>query len=63
MTVDASSWDLFKTLHYVLKEVTRIAKQEKAKIKGKRDGYGKRRSLSFRMKEGEFSPGGKPLKD
>ncbi|MEM2974238.1 MAG: hypothetical protein QW112_01245, partial [Candidatus Micrarchaeia archaeon] len=62
ISVDASAWDLFKALHYVLKEAAKIAKQVKAKMKGKRDRFGKLRALSIKFREGEISHGGKPIR-
>ncbi|VVB73576.1 CBS domain protein [uncultured archaeon] len=53
----ASGWKLFTALHEVLKEAERMAIQEKEKLKGKKSRYGKMRSLSVRIREGELYPG------
>ena len=62
LTVEASDWDLFKTLHQVLRDAMRLAKQGKARMKGKSGRFGKKRALSIRFGEGEISPGGKPIR-
>jgi acetoin utilization protein AcuB len=53
----ASGWKLFTVLHQVLKEMEKMAIQEKEKLKGKKSRYGKMRSLSIRIRDGELYPG------
>ena len=53
----ASGWKLFTVLHQVLKETEKMAIQEKDKLKGKKSRYGKMRSLSVRIRDGELYPG------
>jgi CBS domain-containing protein len=62
ISVEASDWDIFKTLHYVLKEATRIAKEMKSKVKGKKYGLGKLRAFSLKVRSGDISFGGKPIR-
>jgi len=59
ISVEASEWDLFKTLHQVIKEATRITKETKSKRKGKKDGYGKMRSFVVKIRKGDISFGRK----
>ena len=61
ITVTGFAWNLFKALHYVIKEATRIAKGEKARTKGKKRGNGPKRAFAVRLRSGEFAPG-KPVK-
>jgi CBS domain-containing protein len=61
LSVEATDWDMFKALHCVLKEATRIAKREKSRLKGKRDLLGKRRAFSIKVRDGEISMGKKQI--
>lgn len=58
-TIEASNygWKIFTVLHDLLKEAEKMVIQEKEKLKGKKSRYGKIRSLSIRIREGELYPG------
>jgi len=58
-TIEASNhgWKLFTVLHGLLNEAEKMVVQEKEKLKGKKSRYGKMRSLSVRIREGELYPG------
>lgn len=58
-TIEASNhgWKIFTVLHDLLKEAEKMVVQEKEKLKGKKSRYGKIRSLSIRIREGELYPG------
>ncbi|MCX8202440.1 MAG: CBS domain-containing protein [Candidatus Micrarchaeota archaeon] len=58
-TFDVSSydWKLFAALKEVLREADRKIKQEKEKLKGKKSGFGKLRSISIQIQEGDLYPG------
>ncbi len=55
--VSSFGWKLFSVLKELLKEAEEMAIGEKEKLKGKKSRYGKMRSLSIRIREGELYPG------
>ncbi|MEM4133969.1 MAG: CBS domain-containing protein [Candidatus Micrarchaeia archaeon] len=55
--VSSHGWKLFAVLKDILKEADKKIKQEKDKLKGKRSGFGKLRSISIQIQEGDLYPG------
>lgn len=60
--VSSYGWKLFAVLKDMLREADRKIKQEKDKVKGKKSGFGKLRSISIQIQEGDLYPG-KPEKE
>lgn len=60
--VSSFGWKLFAVLKDTLREAERKIKQEKDKMKGKKSRFGKLRSISIQIQEGDLYPG-KPEKE
>ncbi|MEM3408331.1 MAG: CBS domain-containing protein [Candidatus Micrarchaeia archaeon] len=55
--VSSYGWKLFAVLKDILREADKKIKEEKDKLKGKRSGFGKLRSISIQIQEGDLYPG------